>query len=201
MSDHAWAGIELVVLDVHGVVLNRPWYQFLDDLAVSTGQDPDEVVDRWHRDFRLAFWSGRIGESELWEGLAGPRHAAKDWRGDLEGRFRVTELGRQLSARTSAVTVWALSNHRDSWLRPRLGRFGLLPCFSRVMVSDVLGAAKPDPAVFAPILEAFAPERVLFVDDRDTNRAAARELGMAAEPPATLMRLWNGTSPLGRGTG
>jgi len=43
-----------------------------------------------------------------------------------------------------------------------------------------VGICKPDPAIFALLIERLSmpSEQVLFVDDREDNLAAARELGI-----------------------
>jgi HAD superfamily hydrolase (TIGR01509 family) len=50
-----------------------------------------------------------------------------------------------------------------------------------VLVSDALGALKPEPEVFAPALaQVLDPASVLFVDDQQKNVAAATVLGLTA---------------------
>ena len=71
-----------------------------------------------------------------------------------------------------------LSNHRSEWLLPRLRKFKLEECFARVLVSDKVGAAKPDPAAFHPIVCSHVDcSRVLFVDDQQRNLETASRLG------------------------
>lgn len=72
-----------------------------------------------------------------------------------------------------------------------------------------LKAAKPDPAYWERIAERLdlAPERLLFVDDRSDNVAAARSVGLAAEEVpqhdhgATLRRIFTAYGLLTSGTG
>ncbi len=69
---------------------------------------------------------------------------------------------------------------RAAYMRRELGYDDL---FDRSFYSCELGAAKPEPAFFAAVLDtlgAAAPE-VLFVDDNEPNVVAARECGLAAE--------------------
>lgn len=49
--------------------------------------------------------------------------------------------------------------------------------------SHLLGVAKPDPAIYAAVVErtGVLPERILFFDDSDANVAGARVAGWAAE--------------------
>jgi FMN phosphatase YigB (HAD superfamily) len=77
------------------------------------------------------------------------------------------------------LPIWLLSNHRSHWLLPRLERFGLAEVFQRVVVSDSIGAAKPDPAAYRHLIEeVYDPASCLFVDDRARNIASAAGLGL-----------------------
>ncbi len=79
------------------------------------------------------------------------------------------------------VTVAVISNTNDAHVRwldelvPELQEFDL------VMMSNEVGLAKPDPAIFETALELLelAPQQTIFVDDSAANVAAARALGMA----------------------
>lgn len=177
MTDHA---IELLVLDAHGVVFNNPFPEFLDELAITTGQRVDDVRERWHEGLRLPTWTGELSEEELWLCLAGSE-TAQNWQQRLESRYQPGPAAAELERWSSRVPLWLLSNHRSDWLLPRLTRLGLSRFFERVIVSDAIGAAKPDPAAYKPILEQVSnPKCALFVDDRSRNVRAAQRLGIRA---------------------
>ncbi len=79
------------------------------------------------------------------------------------------------------VTVAVMSNTNDAHVRwlddlvPELQEFDL------VMMSNEVGLAKPDPAIFEVALELLeiTPEQAIFVDDSAANVVAARALGLA----------------------
>ena len=79
------------------------------------------------------------------------------------------------------VTVAVMSNTNDAHVRwldklvPELAEFDL------VMMSNDVGLAKPDPAIFEIALDLLeiTPEQAIFVDDSAANVAAARTLGLA----------------------
>jgi putative hydrolase of the HAD superfamily len=173
--------IDLLVLDAHGVVLNTYWPRFLRSAARHTGEPVEQVLHRWHHAVRADAWLGRIGDSELWRRLlpaGGPHH---DWPAMLEAGYTLGPAAPHLERWTACVPVWLLSNHRSHWLRPRLERFGLASCFEQVLVSDMIGAAKPDASAFDPLLRLRTrPEHILFVDDQIANVTAARRLGLQA---------------------
>lgn len=170
--------IELVVLDVHGVVLNVYWPSFLREIARDTGQPADVVARRWHTSLRSDTWLGKITDRQLWQRLTGLERDGRDWRQVLEAGYTRGPAAPYVRRWAARVPIWLLSNHRTSWLLPRLARFDLLDCFDCILVSDALGAMKPDPAAFREIRKfASAPERVLFVDDQLVNVRSAGRLG------------------------
>lgn len=90
-------------------------------------------------------------------------------------------LATQVSRR---ATVAILSN--NGWLvRDHLGTLcpPLMPLFAgRVFCSAQFGLAKPDPAIFSRCVAqlGFAPEAVLFIDDKTANADGARDAGLRA---------------------
>lgn len=168
---------ETLVLDVHGVVFNDPLQRFLFDVGERTREGGSALRYRWTHELRLSFWEGRIGDRELWRRLA-PLMDADELRTDLESRYTVGPL---FGLATSFPgSVWLLSNHHGPWLTDRLERFGIADRFERSLVSDALGAAKPDPRAFQPVVDLARHRSVLFIDDQIQNIATARSLGLCA---------------------
>ena len=64
----------------------------------------------------------------------------------------------------------------------RIEKFGLTEYFDGFFCSAYLGMRKPEPRIFraAAAMLHFRPEECAFVDDRDSNCAAAAEVGMHA---------------------
>ena len=90
------------------------------------------------------------------------------------------ELIERLDARH--VTLYALSNMPSDPWPDMLAHFEVLQRFRHVVVSGDLKMIKPDPAIYRHALTMMghpAPETVLFIDDRETNIAAADALGFA----------------------
>jgi HAD superfamily hydrolase (TIGR01509 family) len=81
------------------------------------------------------------------------------------------------------VPVAVLSNHRSEWLLPVLARAGLGSEDARILVSDRIGAVKPDPAAWDALLApGIDPAGVLVVDDAEPNLRAAAARGMRTLP-------------------
>lgn len=167
-------GHELIVLDVHGVVLNNPLPYFLAELGDRTGVGANRFKRQWRSTWRIPFWEGRITEAEMWAGIA-PDLGAPCLRADLEQRYRPGPWFDW--AVTHDGPLWLLSNHRSGWLLPRLERFGVADRFERILVSDALGAAKPSALAFADLVD---QPSLAYFDDSRRNVEAARALGIDA---------------------
>ena len=91
---------------------------------------------------------------------------------DLVHRLRAAGMGVHLATNQH--------EHRGAHMRTVLGYDEL---FDSSWYSWEVGAAKPDPAYFRAVLDGIGAraEDCLFVDDRDPNVRAAREVGLRAE--------------------
>lgn len=81
--------------------------------------------------------------------------------------------------RSKGVPVFALTNFGDDSFAYAQTQYDFLGEFDREYVSGRMGCIKPDAAIYAAV-EAdcgIAPERLLFVDDKPENIAAARARG------------------------
>lgn len=93
--------------------------------------------------------------------------------------------------RMAGVSLALLSNAPVAFAR-HLERQDWVVSFDHLIVSGDLGYAKPDAAIWAELLSRIASpaSAALFLDDKPTNVAGAREAGLQAEvwPGATEMR-------------
>lgn len=163
----------LVVLDVHGVVFNKPFLPFLAEAAERHGRDGGQVLHAWSSHVREPFWLGRLGVAEMWSTLL-PGADPGALTAELESRYAPGPLFEALA--DISGPIWLLSNHRSEWLLPRLQRFGLDGRFERVYVSDAIGLVKPDVAAFRLAQRAAGSRPILYVDDKPANVAAAAEV-------------------------
>ena len=89
-------------------------------------------------------------------------------------------------ATTFPRDVWLLSNHKKKWLDERLARFGVGDRFDRIIVSDEIAAAKPDPRAFCSVSEQCLTRSVMFVDDQIHNaESPLRSASRPHWPPQT----------------
>jgi putative hydrolase of the HAD superfamily len=90
------------------------------------------------------------------------------------------ELLDLISELSAKYKIYGLVNAPFGWSELRRGILGLDKYFSRVFVSHEIDVRKPDPKIFHYLLEntGLAPEECFFVDDREENVLAAKQLGM-----------------------
>ena len=90
------------------------------------------------------------------------------------------ELVRETKA---AVPTAILSNTNRVHWEAGAGGWPLLDLFDRTFLSFELGMVKPDPEIFAHVVDqlAMVPGRALFLDDNLLNVEQARQVGLRAE--------------------
>lgn len=93
--------------------------------------------------------------------------------------------------KATGMRCYALSNMERETFPLRRARFGFIDWFDGLVISAHEGVMKPDPRIFRILAERYGldPAGTLFVDDRDDNVEAARQLGFAAvrfESPEAL---------------
>ena len=89
--------------------------------------------------------------------------------------------------------VYAITNWSAETFPPQRQRFEFLSWFDDIVVSGCERVMKPDPRIFAILLErnAIAPESAAFIDDVAANAVAATKLGLHGihfRSPAQLRR-------------
>jgi FMN phosphatase YigB (HAD superfamily) len=163
----------ILVLDVHGVIFTNPLARFLAELAQRHRRESAEVLQVWADELRRPFWLGELDEDRMWRRLY-PAADPAALTAELEGRYARGPLFGALES--IPEPVWLLSNHRTSWLLPRLARFGLADRFERVYVSDAIGCIKPEAEAFRLVQREAVGRDVTYVDDKPANVAVAAEV-------------------------
>jgi 2-haloacid dehalogenase len=81
--------------------------------------------------------------------------------------------------RVKGVPVFSLTNFGSYSYEEARGKLDFLSEFDREYVSGRMGVIKPDPQIYAMVEEdcGFAPDRLLFADDKAENIVAAARRG------------------------
>ncbi len=165
---------------------------FIDAMGVlyQSGDDVSEVLIPFCRrngsgigaqailDLYIARSLGRMTAQEFWKktGLDGNRD------GDYVQNYVLNEGvvdGLQALDR-EGYSLYCLSNDVAEWSVLLRKRFNLEKYFDGWAVSGEIGIRKPDPGIFKFALKkaGFKPEECLCVDDRSSNLATAKNMGM-----------------------
>ncbi|MCU0230714.1 MAG: HAD-IA family hydrolase [Acidobacteria bacterium] len=174
--------IRLLALDLMDTLIVDP---YREALVATTGRALEELApfrneESWH-DFEL----GRIDERTYAERFLPPAAGPFDierYKRELNRRYAWVPGMERLALRAATrVPIHVLSNY-PVWYEELRGRFLLDRFVSGHHPSYLLRARKPAPAFFRHALRRIGVEAsaVLFVDDRDANVGAAREVGMRA---------------------
>jgi 2-haloacid dehalogenase len=128
---------------------------FAEGARLLKGEHPDkaELIDAYHARFD--------------EMMAGPIAGSVAILAELRDR---------------GVPLYALSNWSAETYPTALERFAFLGWFRGILVSGDVRLIKPDPRIFARLIERFAidPRGAVYIDDVEANVAAARPFGIHA---------------------
>jgi len=170
----------VLLLDVMGTLVHDPFYEEMprwfgltfDELIAQ--KDPRAWVDFEHGAIDEATFAARFFADRRPVDGPGLRRMARESFRLLDGIEGVLD---RLKER--GVEMHAFSNY-PVWWRDVEATTGLSRWLEWSFVSCELGLRKPDPRVYHEVVRrlAVAPERCVFVDDRERNVAAAREAGM-----------------------
>ena len=182
--------IEAVIFDLGGVLIQVYQEERFRDLEARWGLPPEQLSEILWRspDHRLAE-VGAITDAEYWRRIA-PRlglhtpETVRAFQQDVFGPVEVTASMVDLVRRLHGPYRTGLLSNASDAVTPAFiaERYGLGGLFDLLIVSALVGLAKPDPAIYRLALGrlGMAPEATIFVDDYPPNVAAAAALGIQA---------------------
>lgn len=166
-----------LVLDAMGVI-----FESADDVAellipFIADHDGCRDEDRIQAAY-LEASLGSISAEEFWAQVDLPAQLEDDYL----ARFKLNPGVQALLALASdnAVPVWCLSNDVGRWSEKLRNNLAIQPLLAGSVISGDVGVRKPEREIYRMLLESCGCriEDLLFVDDRDKNVIAARELGI-----------------------
>jgi putative hydrolase of the HAD superfamily len=190
MADETKIKISAVLFDYGMVLSNVP-----EDVA---WRQLEHVLDADQETFQTAYWKyrdaydrGALSAQTYWETVAHDLDKSVDadvlraltdadtnvW---TQPNLAMMEWAARLNR--AGIKTGILSNIGDAMEAGVLGRFPALAEFTHHTFSHRLGIAKPDAAIYRHAVEGLGVPagEILFVDDREENIRAAREVGMVA---------------------
>jgi len=171
---------DVLLLDVMGTLVYDPFHE---EIPAFFGMSLRELFAQKHPDAWIRFEHGELTEREmLCSFFADGRsfdHAA--FEATVRGAYRWLDgIERLLSElRERGTPMHTMSNY-PSWYRWIEAELELSRYLPWTFVSCETGLRKPAQAAYKNAAETLgvAPERCVFVDDREKNVSAAREVGM-----------------------
>ncbi len=183
-------GIRAVIFDYGEVLCHRPPEAEFHRLAKVFGADAKSFQALWDKN-RGAFDRGDITAEAYWTALAEDAGAAIDreqldqvckWDVEMFGKANL-EMVRWLGRlRQGGIKTGLLSNIHGAMIAYLRENFEWLELFDFKTFSAEVRLIKPDPAIYEHTLRGLGVRagETLFVDDREINVLAARELGIHA---------------------
>lgn len=180
---------DVVLFDIGGVLLTNGWDRTeRADVFGRFGIDADDYNAR-QRDLYVLWDTGRITAEEFLNVTVfyKPRPFTRDeyWAAVLE-QSKILPNGAmgilEEIAASKKYLVGALNNEPRETNEYRFEHFGLNRYLRVRLSSCYLGLHKPDLAYYRRALDILdtSPERILFIDDRTENVAAAQQVGIHA---------------------
>lgn len=191
--------LRAVIFDYGMVLTGQPSAEAHDAMLRISGLPHDEFERVYWAD-RHAYDEGKLTGLEFWQNIV------RDAKLNLDAAA-IDELNlwdaRMWTVQNPAMIAWQkqlkergiltaiLSNMGDTVLANIEREFNWLPQFDVLIWSYQHNMAKPDPAIYKLTLDRLGtrPEETLFIDDKQPNIDAARELGLVVILFTTIERL------------
>jgi putative hydrolase of the HAD superfamily len=184
----ATSRIDAVLFDYGQVLSNPPDPKAWTRLLAITGLNEAHLHGSYWK-FRHDYDRGALTGQTYWQAVAVDAAITLDAAQvtaliatdvDLWSSLNLPMVEWAARLQQAGVRTGILSNIGDSMAEGLVARFPWLSGFDQCIWSYELSMAKPEPAIFLKTAEALhtAPAKILFIDDREDNIAAAGALGM-----------------------
>ena len=180
---------DAILFDVGGVLLNNGWDHLERAAAVAAFHLDNDEFERRHAELDDPWERGEISMADYltYTVFHEPRHfSPEDFAAFVFSQSHLLPNGalpilRELAA-SGKYLLGALNNEARETNEHRFSHFGLRNHFDVALSSCFLGLRKPEPAIYRRAVDIVGrnPERILFIDDREANIAAAKTMGMGA---------------------
>ncbi len=184
------AGINAVILDYGEVLCHRASDEEFHRMAKLFGADEKSFRTLWEKN-RGAFDRGDITAEAYWTAMAQDTGAGIDaeqlnkvhqWDIEMWANVNAQMVAWLRQLRRAAIKTALLSNMHPAMISHLRDNFDWLDLFDFKTFSAEVRLIKPDRAIYEHTLRGLGAkaEQTLFVDDREINLRAARELGIRA---------------------
>lgn len=179
--------VDVVLFDFGGVLAEEGFLQGLQAIAVKNNLDEEDFIELAHDLIHTTgYLTGKADESAFWDAIRNKTGIESDdavLRDEILSRFVLRSWMIELVERLKAarVRVGILSDQTD-WLEELNRRYDFFRLFDPVFNSYYLGKSKVEASLFSEIAARLerAPEKILFIDDKEAHCERARQRGMNA---------------------
>ncbi|MFN3785888.1 MAG: HAD family hydrolase [Thiothrix sp.] len=167
--------LQLVAFDLFGVIIT-------DGHLVSNGLMPllpPSITKAMVKPFYDAYTGGKISEAAFWEGI-GLNLDTPIRQQFLAGFTLDPDLVHVTQTLGQRYRLGILSNLGKEWGEMLESRLHFSAIFAPRIISGAVRCQKPEPAIYAVLLQAcgLGGESIAFIDDRLENLAVAKQFGM-----------------------
>jgi putative hydrolase of the HAD superfamily len=191
--------LRAVIFDYGMVLTGQPNANAHDAMVRITGLPRDQFETIYWAD-RHAYDEGKLTGLQFWQNLvrdaklnlgAATIDALNAWDARMWTTQNPAMLAWQMKLKQHGIRTAILSNRGDTVLASIQREFDWLPRFDVLIWSFEHKMAKPDAAIYRLTLDKLGtrPEETLFIDDKQANIDAARDLGLLAIQFSTIERL------------
>jgi putative hydrolase of the HAD superfamily len=191
--------LRAVIFDYGMVLTGQPNANAHDAMVRITGLPRDQFETIYWAD-RHAYDEGKLTGLQFWQNLvrdaklnlgAATIDALNAWDARMWTTQNPAMLAWQMKLKQHGIRTAILSNMGDTVLASIQREFDWLPRFDVLIWSFEHKMAKPDAAIYRLTLDKLGtrPEETLFIDDKQANIDAARDLGLLAIQFSTIERL------------
>jgi putative hydrolase of the HAD superfamily len=182
--------IHAVILDYGEVLCHRPSEEELERMAKMFGTNQHSFQTLWEKN-RGAFDRGDLTGEAYWRALAGDAGVELDvgqleqilaWDVEMFATVNADMVAWLRKLREGGIKTALLSNMHSAMITHLRENFDWLDLFDFKTFSAEVRLIKPDAAIYEHTLRGLgvSAAETLFVDDREMNVRAARQLGMHA---------------------
>lgn len=182
--------LRAVIFDYGMVLTGQPNADAHDAMVRITGLPHDQFEARYWAD-RHAYDEGKLTGLQFWQNMvrdaklnlgASTIDELNAWDARMWTTQNPAMLAWQIALKHHGIRTAILSNMGDTVLASIQREFDWLLRFDVLIWSFEHKMAKPDPAIYRLTLEKLEtpPEEALFIDDKEANIDAARDLGLVA---------------------
>jgi len=191
--------LRAVIFDYGMVLTGQPNADAHDAMLRITGLPRDQFEAVYWAD-RHAYDAGKLTGIQFWQKLVRDAklsldpvviHELNAWDARMWTTQNPAMLAWQIALKRHGIRTAILSNMGDTVLASIQREFDWLPRFDVLVWSFEHKVAKPDPAIYRLTLDKLAtrPDETLFIDDKQANIDAARDLGLIAIQFSTVEKL------------